>query len=711
MDDTPVDLRALIGTIRRQYRLILLVLAATLAVALLVVFGLRPTYTATALVLVDPSHKDLLATTAPVDSSISDSARVDSEVELVKSQRTLLAVIQQLDLVHNPEFGPRLGVLDKVRMAIHLGQPSLPSGEQALGVVTGQLDAAVSVQRHGTTFLLQINAQTGDPALSAKLANAVATTYIADQRQTKTDSVLASRDTIQSRLSAANASVVDSEEAIDAFILSNFNAFAQGSTKDQLVGIRDRLQAVENDESAKSGKADSIAKALDGADWAQLTALAATDAATTLGQRHGDLQKQIAALTPGTDGSGLRAQLADVEAQLRQLARAEIASLRSDVAADKAQGTDLKSQLRNAAVAGDLPPALLTNLYELQQSAQVARSQYQSLIAREKDLETEAYLQVADSRLASEATPPSSPSFPNTRLILSLAGLAGLALGFGAAMLRENLIGGFVSLTQVHAVLRVPAIAAVPWQRPPRSDSLKPLSVADLMTTAPLSAYAESIRMAQVGVDQALRRRYKRLDEAEQGLGALVMVSSAEPGEGKTTISLSLARAFAASGRSTLLIDGDLRLPRLHQHLQMEPSAGLMNYLSGAGNGTRLDEIIVADRALDLRVIVGAGRSEAPTNQFVTNRSLNNLLSAARRHFDMVIVDTPPITPAVDGLYLAEHADVVVFVLNWAHTSQLIARSAVEALQSSVPEGAEIVAVLNQQRGSTPRGGDYYGYG
>ena len=81
----------------------------------------------------------------------------------------------------------------------------------------------------------------------------------------------------------------------------------------------------------------------------------------------------------------------------------------------------------------------------LQQSAEISRAQYQTLLTRQRDLDTQAYLQVADSRIVAEATPPSSPSFPNPRLILALAGVVGVSLGIGFAFLMENVFGGFTS--------------------------------------------------------------------------------------------------------------------------------------------------------------------------------------------------------------------------------------------------------------------------
>lgn len=712
--DQNIDLRALVGIIRRQARLIALVVIAALAVALLALFTLRPAYDATALVLVDTSQKDILNS----DNGTPDynpDPRVDSEVQLVKSQTTLLNVVNSADLIHEPEFGPHLGLTDKVRTLLHLPTPPAPSGDALVRDILERLDSDVTAERVAGTFLIAITARTGDPALSAKIANAVASNYIADQRQAKVDSVLASRNIIQSRLADANASVANSEEAIDSFINANFDAISHGTGNTDLVGIRDKIQKLQNEEVSTSARVDLVAKGVAAADWTQVAATLQSQAAASLAAQREDLAKSLSG--PSVDAAQadtLKNQISKIESQLREQANGAVTSLKAQIDADKSQTADLRSQMRDAAVSGDMPPALLTNLYELQQNAQIARTQYQALIARQKDLETQAYLQVADARMVSEAVPPGGPSFPNSRLIFTFGALAGLGLGLAAALLRENFVGGFTSLGQVQSVLRVPAVAAIPWQRPFRNEKLEAVSLADMLTQAPLSAYSEAIRMVQVGVDQARRRQLKNQPTAPQQ-GAVVLISSTNPGEGKTTIALSLARAFVASGRTTLLIDADLRVPRLHQSLQMEPSAGLVDYLMGRVDSPRIDEIIVSDPQSALRVIVGARRSDAPTDRLINNEALSGLLAAARKHFDMVVIDTPPVGAVVDGFYLAGHADVIVFALKWASTAQLAARSAVGTLRDSLPEHGEIVAVLNQERlGRRRRGGSYedsYYYG
>jgi Mrp family chromosome partitioning ATPase len=136
-----------------------------------------------------------------------------------------------------------------------------------------------------------------------------------------------------------------------------------------------------------------------------------------------------------------------------------------------------------------------------------------------------------------------------------------------------------------------------------------------------------------------------------------MVVASAAPGEGRTTVALALARAYALSGVSTLLIDCDLRKPSIHKLLGMESSGGLLDYLAAAGgDAADLKSIITVDGGSGARVIFGAKRSNVVTDQLIAGATFARLIDAARDSFDVIILDTPPIGAVVDGLYLGSAA-------------------------------------------------------
>ena len=710
MDGDTINLRNVFDLLRRRFWVIVSVAVLCLAVAGGALLVLRPVYTATTLILVDPSKKNLLDPEAQLSGSSSDSFRVDSEVELVKSETTFLSVARELDLPNDTEFGLRLGIRDTLLAFFRIAEPQLPSGDEALAAVIDKLRDAVTVQRRGLTFLIAVSARSGRPDFATKIANAVSRSYIREQLEAKVSSTLNSRDIIQNRIVDASATVAASENAFDEFVDKNLTRISEATGRTDFLQIRNEIGTLLDTRAQRAALADSASTSLAREDWATLASSLKDDAVASLERQRSELLQRLADVTEGSQSSiDLRSSLENLNAQLKQEATRAVSSLRQSLVQSQARVTDLKAQLRTSIVQSDLPPDVVTSIYELQQNAEIARAQYQTLLTRQNELDTQAFLQVADSRIVSEATPPTSPSFPNPRLILILAGLAGIGLGVGLAFLIENFVGGFTSESQAEALLRVPVASIVPRQRAPKTSSGEAVSVADALIVSPLSVYSEAIRRIRIGVDQSISRGREGETGNEEKGGIALMVSSAAPGEGKTTIALSLARAYALAGMSTLIIDADLRKPSIHKQLGMTASEGLLEYLANADS--ELKSIMTVDDGSGAQIVLGSRRSDVATDQLVASKTFERLVKAARGNFDVVILDTPPVGPVVDGLYLTRLVDAIVFVVKWSDTPQQEARGAVRSILGAKPDKVPVLAVLNQQASNASAyRGKYAGY-
>lgn len=705
-----LDLRSIFDLLRRRIWLIVLVTAMAVGAAGIALLALKPVYTATALVLVDPSKKNLLDPDTQITGSSSDALRVDSEVELVKSETTLLSVAQQLDLANDPEFGLSLGMRDMLLAFFRIAEPQLPTGQDALSAIIGNLREAVTVQRRGLTYLIAVNARSGRPEFAATIANAVARTYIAQQLQAKIDSTLDSASIIKDRMADASQTVAQSERAFDDFVDTNIQAISDATGRTDFSQMRDEITSLNNFRTQSSSVAGAAEQSLARQDWDALASSLKDEAVSNLQRQRIALLDQIAGVTTGTQADvDLRTSLAEVESEMGAAATQAVSGLKADLARSQGRVTELRNQLRQQILSSDLPSEMLTSIYELQQTAEVARAQYQTLLTRQKDLDTQAYLQVADSRIVSEATAPAQPSFPNPRLILLLAGLVGLGLGVALAFLIENFVGGFSSEAQAEAILKAPVVSAIPRQRAAKRNG-GDASVADSLILSPLSVFSEAIRRVRVGIDQSVRKRRSETPGAD-GEGMVIVVSSAAPNEGKTTVSLALTRAYALAGMSTLLIDCDLRKPSVHKQLGIQASEGLLEYLAGDSGASELKSILTVDTGSGAQIVVGSRRSDVATDQLIAGKTFARLIAAAKKNFDVVVLDTPPVGPVVDGLYLAGMADAIAFVVKFSSTPQQEVKAAIAALANAKREDVAILTVLNQQT-SNPAAyrGKYAGY-
>jgi capsular exopolysaccharide synthesis family protein len=705
------DLRDVLGLLRRRIWLIVAVAVVAIGLAGIALLALKPVYTATALVLVDPSKKNLLNPEDGLGGSGSESLRVDSEVELVKSETTLLAVARELDLASDPEFGLRLGLRDTLMAFLRLGEPKLPTGDQAYNFIINGVRDAVTVQRRGLTFLIAVDARSARPEFAATLANAIARKYIQQQLEAKVASTLASRDIIDARIADASSTVLQSERAFDDFIDSNLPRISDATGRSDFATMRQQIDSLTRTRSDADARIEMAELSLSQRDWNAVANGLKDDAVANLEQQREQLLSSLEAAGEGSQTAiDLRAELGKVESNLEAAARGAVTALKQNVADTQARVSELRTELRGSILGSDLPSDILTSIYELQQRAEIARAQYQTLLTRQKDLDTQAFLQVADSRVASAATPPTEPSFPNPRLILLLAGFIGVAIGVGLAFLVENFVGGFSSEAQTESILKLPVVSAIPRQRPLKRAGAESFTVADALVIAPLSVYSESIRRVRIGLEQALRRVGSVDGENKSTGGIVIAVTSAAPNEGKTTISLSLARAYALAGLSTILIDCDLRKPSVHRQLGMDASEGLLDYLTSNAS-QELRSIVTVDDASGAQVVLGSRRSDVATDQLIAGRTFSTLVNAAKKNFDVVILDTPPIGPVVDGLYLAGMADAIVFVVKWSATPQQEVRGAIASLTSAKREHVPMLVLLNQQ-GANPSAykGRYAGY-
>lgn len=693
MDNTEIDIRDVLGLLRRQLRLIVIVLFIALGIAAVALFATKPIYSATALVLVDPSNKNLLESTSRDAGSAAANSRIHSEVEIIRSDATLLRVIEAANLVAHEEFGVRLGLRQRVLTWLGLSSASLPTERTALRRVLNKLKSALSVRRKGDTYLIDIRFSSQSSDTAAEVANQVATSYIHAQLQAKIQGALAVRDILYTRITAASEDISATERALDTFIFANVERVSTETGNFKLSRLNADLISGERDRLNTQRLADVLTSSIQQQDWQTLAASLELDVIAELERQRQNLVKQVSEANEA-EALDLRAALATIEQDLSVTADRELARLRSAVSATQATNLNLRQQIRISTLSSDLPADLITQIYQLQQNASVSRTQYQTLLSRLREVETQADLQIADSRIVSAALPPDAPGFPNNRLVLALAGMLGLGFGVGLAFLNERYIGGFTSAPQVEAVLRPAVVVGIPKQQKPPSNG--DISPADAIKSAPLSAYSESMRRLRAGIDQSIRRRATGR-QGEHKSGIIILVSSALANEGKSTTALALARTYAISGQRTLLIDTDMRRPAVHKLLGLEPSSGLFSHLTSASQPESLADSLASDYLTDLSVLLGAHQSDIATDQIFASSQFSVLIESAQKHFDIIVLDTSPAGPVVDALYLAQYADFLVFTVKWASTSQTDVRTALKLLSDAAPLGTETAIVLNQQ--------------
>jgi succinoglycan biosynthesis transport protein ExoP len=185
-------------------------------------------------------------------------------------------------------------------------------------------------------------------------------------------------------------------------------------------------------------------------------------------------------------------------------------------------------------------------------------------------------------------------------------------------------------------------------------------------------------------------------------------VTSTRPGEGKTTIALSLAISAAQAGQRVLIIDADLRHPSTSKFFGREKDAGLVNALTGDAD---LREVLSFDEGTRVFVIPAGGKTQNPPD-LLGSEKMKALLAALRRNFEYIIVDTPPMGPVVDPKVVSLLCDKTVYVVHWGTTAREIVETSIQQFPNSRQVAGIVLNMVNENRAQKyGRDGSRYYYG
>ncbi len=373
------------------------------------------------------------------------------------------------------------------------------------------------------------------------------------------------------------------------------------------------------------------------------------------------------------------AQLARVRQQIRTEIDKAVASVRGEVEALQARCAALSASVQDLQAKVGEQGMADTRLQDLERDAASARSRYDEASLRLEQIHVESALQRADVQLVVEASAPDLPSFPRVRMIVTGAFLAMLGVGAGLAYALELLSRVFSTPEQVEEQTGIRVLGLFP----------KPVSrrgaLRGIQRRVPSggqrgatphedgSREAEALQAVFAGLIGTRRR--------ETTGGRVLLVTSALPGEGKTSFSVALGRAAAARGLSVVVVDCDLRRSSLGSHFPLLEQSEASRREAGLEREPEPDFAALSlDRSSGLHVVIAQPRSRNP-HAILASASLPRALEQLRTNHDVVIIDTPPILAVPDVLGIAPLADDVVMVVGWRSSRRTAVLAALKVLR------------------------------
>jgi exopolysaccharide transport family protein len=704
--ETPrtVDLREMVRILRRRRWIILGTIAVVLGAAAVFLVAATTLYTSTATVLIDPHRSQTVNTSdqAPQPSNFgTDDAMIESQVLLIQSVAVLSRVVDSLDLVHDPEFAPRPGLLDPIRNLFRSSTP--PSGrspeEIAKANTIETLQRRLKVTREGTTFVIDIDASAENPERAAQIANAVADSYFYEQVQSRYNTNKIAASWLNKQLDEMKAKVLASDKAVAEFRASNDLITTQGQTVNdqQLSDLNNKLIEAHVQTAEAKAKFDQVeALSKNHGDPGTLDQALSSDVIKQLRAQYAEVAKNVADVSSKYGPQhpmvvNARAQLREAQRLIDQEVGRILENTREAYRVAQSREQALKNSLSQLQSTSSSSNQAQVRLRELQREADANRTLYESFLARYKQTTAQESLELPDSRVVARGEVPIRPSFPKNGLILALAFALGAGLGVVLAFIADFLDRRVKSPRQAEDVTGRPTLAAVPLvgtrelarrahrgrqaldqYDPEKSPMLPALMQPPLMRYAleePTSLFAEAVRAVRLAVQRA----------GGGSRGNLVMVSSSIDGEGKTTLATNLALSLAAVGMRTIIVDGDLRNPELSRSLCPKAKVGVVEV---AIRQASLEKSVLFDRPTGLALLPAPPRRRetAFINEFVFSGAMRNLLGHLRTQFDVVVVDSPPLVPLVDSRAMAELADHIVLAIRWDATPQEVVAQALDTL-------------------------------
>jgi capsular exopolysaccharide synthesis family protein len=678
----------------RRKLLLLLVAATAGAIGFLAARATPGRYVAEGLLLFDTPQAPIPELNQFVPANAPPNQRIRTEADVLRSRRLAEEVVQRTAVLPPENPGllaqlPRLA-MDKVTGLIDLARAKLglPPGspEPAPAAAAPELSPAqlqieamqqnLDIRTTDNSNVVAVRFVSTAPAIAAGVVNQLMERYIASDVAAKRDATGQANVWLTERLNALREEVEAADQRIQAFRrASGLLETSAGTTSTvQLTEEQTRvalarqdltraMAALENSVRAGSRGATSEAMASP-----VLQSMRAREA--ELVQRAAPLTRQLGANHPDRVAveSELRGLRSEIGAEVARLGGA----LRGDVDAARARLQNAQAALetsRNAARGGAEAGVTLA---QLTRDAEARRQVYQTFMVRTEQTRLST-AQFPIARVISPAALPFRPIGPSNAVIGLFSGLVALLLTAALIVMRNSRRRTVTGPGELAMITGVQTVGSLP-----RLGSGRRNGMPNLVLDKGDSHIAETLR--------ALRLNLRRV--GRDGMAETVLITSPSVGDGKTTLAVALARLCAADGMKVLLLETDMRRPRIADTLgHSRWHSSIEAVLDG---GIDLDDAVHIDERSGLHCLL-SDSSAANPQQLLESPAFRTLLERARRDYQLVILDSPPIMRVADAVLLSPQCDVVLMAVAWERTPADMVAEAIRRLPEEVRSRAATV--------------------
>jgi capsular exopolysaccharide synthesis family protein len=703
---------------RRRYIAVSAFLIVFLGVTLYTVTATR-IYAATTRILIERDTPNVVSFQEVLDQGAQTDDYYETQYAILRGRGLARRTIDSLKMWDHPLLNPQPGfsvrglIMTPFNAMARWFEPERPveaPGAEETAAQSRVIDrflASLNVEAVRYSRLVDLTYRSPDPVLAAKIANALSEAYIRQSVEFTSTTTKEASTFLTQQLKEQRAKLEASEQALQAYREQTDSVSLEERQNVVVQRLADLNAAVTRANTVRIQKESAynqVKSALENPAAIDTVPLILSNPfvqqqkteLASLQRQRAQLSEKLGPNHPDMVKVGVAIE--NAEARIRAEVAQIVSSMRSDFEAAIAEERSLTDTLNRQKGEAQVLNRSGIEYGVLQRDNDANRQMFEALLKRTQETGISEELKAGNIRVIDPAETPRGPVSPNTFNNLLIALLGGLAVAVGLAFAFEYGDDRIKNPDELKKSLGLPFLGMVP-------------AIFDKTITTPLitsgapNLFGESFRSIRTNV---------LFSSADEGSRVIVVTSSA-PGEGKTAVSTNLSLALAQAGHRVLLIDADMRKPRVHEVFARALAPGLSNFLVGAA----LPSEVIHESSQQGLWLMPAGTFPPNPAELLGSTRFRELTIFLREHFDWVIIDTPPVMAVTDASIAANLAHGVLFVVGAEMTSKRVARRAVEQLEMS--QARFLGAVLNRvdlehnayyySRYYRPEYGGYYGSG
>ena len=658
-------------------------LVVSLLAATLYNYTSRPVYQATAQILIDRRAQSALSS-APDRFDAAELSDVATQLQILRGRAIAEKVVGKLNLQKSTELqtGPMMSPWERFERRFLGKTPPvfIDSAGMPLSPAAAAFRSRVFIEPITNSRLVNVRFRAYDPKIAEDAVNTLAQVFIEHTLDYRLSTTSSASGWLEDRLKEQEERVKTAETALQKY--REREELSTGEDRGELVNqklgtINNAMTQARMDRIQKES-ALAQARSTPQSQWETLSFAQGSPAVQTARARVLELRREEAQLAESLgdkhpDMVKTRTELRAAEARVQVEVQAVVQSLEGTVQAARQQEANLQDSLDSAKKEGmDLGKKTIE--YQiLKREVESNQSLFQDLMSKAKTTGLENELRSTNVRLVEKAEMPRAPFTPQRMQNYQLAFVLGLGIGIGLTLLFEHLDNTVKTPDDVKTGLGLPFLGMVP-QVELRTGVA---SLQKMMSDNPQSTVAEAYRLLRTNL----------LFCSPDASGMVVVVSSANPGEGKTTTVANLAASLAQNGARVLAIDADLRRPTLHQHFAIHKTPGLSDLIVGKAQAS---EAVQVTRFKGLHILP-CGYIPPNPAELLGSNNMRSAIAAFRKHYDWVLVDTAPILAMADTPVVCPFTDGLVLVVAAESTTRPSIQRAIDQVQGV---GGRLVGVV-----------------